>query len=105
MHLVILQHPQMRVSSHIKIVLPYQLQSQTDLTFLTDDILREIAMSQKNYFKLNKENSKNGREHYFEFREEVSEESQIVRSYKYHGIYSVLLKILSIVYRKSLMAL
>ncbi|MCC9693011.1 hypothetical protein HK253_01015 [Streptococcus agalactiae] len=37
------------------------------LTFLTDDILREMAMSQKNYFKLNKENSKDGREHFFIF--------------------------------------
>ena len=37
------------------------------LTFLTDDILREMAMSQKNYFKLNKENSKDGQDHYFYF--------------------------------------
>ena len=37
------------------------------LTFLTDDILREMAMSQKNYFKLDKENSKDGRDHYFYF--------------------------------------
>ena len=37
------------------------------LTFLTDDILREMAMSQKNYFKLNKENSKDGKDHYFYF--------------------------------------
>ena len=37
------------------------------LTFLIDDILRTMAMNQKNYFKLNKENSKDGRDHYFWF--------------------------------------
>ena len=37
------------------------------LTFLIDDILRTMAMNQKNYFKLNKENSKDGRDHYFYF--------------------------------------
>ena len=35
------------------------------LTFLTDDILREMAISQKNYFLLNKENARDGRNHYF----------------------------------------
>ena len=38
------------------------------LTFLIDDILRTMAMNQKNYFKLNKENAKDGRDHYFYFR-------------------------------------
>ena len=38
------------------------------LTFLTDDLLREMAMSPKNYFKLNKHNSKDGRDHYFQFQ-------------------------------------
>ncbi len=37
------------------------------LTFLIDDILRTMAMNQKNYFKLNKENAKDGRDHYFWF--------------------------------------
>ena len=37
------------------------------LTFLIDDILRTMAINQKNYFKLNKENSKDGRDHYFYF--------------------------------------
>ena len=39
------------------------------LTFLTDDILREMAISQKNYFLLNKENARDG----------------LVRKYKYLG--------------------
>lgn len=38
------------------------------LTFLIDDILRTMAMNQKNYFVLNKENAKDGREHSFYFR-------------------------------------
>lgn len=32
-----------------------------------DDILRTMAINQKNYFKLNKENAKDGRNHYFWF--------------------------------------
>ena len=38
------------------------------LTFLIDDILRTMAINQKNYFVLNKENAKDGREHRFYFR-------------------------------------
>lgn len=37
------------------------------LTFLIDDTLRTMVINQKNYFKLNKENSKDGRDHYFYF--------------------------------------
>ena len=37
------------------------------LTFLIDDILRTMAMNQKNYFKLNIENAKDGWDHYFAF--------------------------------------
>lgn len=55
------------------------------LTFLIDDILREMAMSQKNYFKLNKENSKDGREHYFYFQIVGNRESSRVRVFKYIG--------------------
>ena len=35
------------------------------LTFLIDDILRTMAINQKNYFVLNKENAKDGRDHYY----------------------------------------
>lgn len=35
------------------------------LTFLTDDILLTMFTSKKNYFKLNKENAKDNRNHYF----------------------------------------
>lgn len=53
------------------------------LTFLTDDILREMTMSQKNYFKLNKENSKDERDYYFYFKIEMSDESKMVWKYQY----------------------
>lgn len=55
------------------------------LTFLTADILREMAMSQKNYFKLNKHNSKDGRDHLFYFRIEIGKGDNLVRKYWYIG--------------------
>lgn len=61
------------------------------LTFLTDDILREMAMSQKNYFKLNKENSKDGRDYYFCFKIEMSDESKMVRKYQYLKVFTQML--------------
>lgn len=38
------------------------------LTFLTDDILRTMALCHTNYLRLNQENAKDGRNHYFVFR-------------------------------------
>lgn len=55
------------------------------LTFLIDDILREMAMSQKNYFRLNKANSKDGRDHYFIFKIETESDNKTVRKYEYVG--------------------
>ena len=52
------------------------------LTFLVDDILRTIAMNQKYYFKLNKENSKYGRDHYFYF-DVILNENKLIRKFKY----------------------
>ena len=37
------------------------------LTFLINDILRTMAINQKNFFVLNKEKTKDGRDHYFWF--------------------------------------
>ena len=39
------------------------------LTFLIDDILRTMAINQKDYFVLNKENAKDGRDHYYYYFE------------------------------------
>ena len=53
------------------------------LTFLIDDILRTMALNQKNYFRLNKENTKDGRDHYFYFLIDVEKENTKVRKFKY----------------------
>lgn len=42
------------------------------LTILTDDIHRAVAMNPKNYFKLSKCHSKDGRDYYFYFTVEFS---------------------------------
>lgn len=55
------------------------------LTTLTNDILRALAMSQKNYFKLSKRYSKDGRDHYFYFTVEVSKKEVGVRRFGYEG--------------------
>lgn len=52
------------------------------LTFLIDDILQTMALNQKNYFKMNKENAKDGKEHYFYFKITLSE-NRLVRNFKY----------------------
>lgn len=56
------------------------------LTFLIDDILRTMAMNQKNYFVLNKENAKDGREHRFYFRVVPEKESPRNRTNAYAGV-------------------
>jgi len=54
------------------------------LTFLIDDILRTMAMNQKNYFKINKENAKDGRDHYFYFFiKMLNNNNEITRKYFY----------------------
>ena len=55
----------------------------TPLTFLTDDIMLTMAKSNKNYFKLNKENSKDNRDHYFIFKVEIVKESKLTRKYSH----------------------
>lgn len=53
------------------------------LTFMIDDILRTMAINQKNYFKLNKENTKDGRDHYFYFSVDMGTENKNTRIFKY----------------------
>ncbi|MBS6654906.1 MAG: hypothetical protein KH262_03075 [Streptococcus sp.] len=55
------------------------------LTFLTDDIMREMAISQKNYFLLNKENARDGLNHYFHFEVSLPDSKTLVRQYRYLG--------------------
>ena len=42
-----------------------------------------MAKSMKNYFKLNKENAKDNRDHYFIFKVETINESKLTRKYSY----------------------
>ena len=53
------------------------------LTFLIDDILRTMAIDQKNYFVLNKENAKDGRDHRFYFEVDMDSENIRIREFKY----------------------
>ncbi len=52
-------------------------------TFLTDDIMLTMHKSRKNYFKLNKENAKDNRDHYFIFDVEELTESKLTKKYSY----------------------
>lgn len=52
------------------------------LTFLIDDILRTMAINQKNYFILNRENSKDEKEHYYYFKV-ISERKINTRKFVY----------------------
>ncbi|HEL2057396.1 TPA: hypothetical protein TY768_000561 [Streptococcus suis] len=53
------------------------------LTFLTDDILKTMATPRKNYFVLNKERSKDNRDHFFIFKVESEKESNLTWKYRY----------------------
>lgn len=55
----------------------------TPLTFLIDDILLFMFKSKKNYFKLNKENAKDHRDHYFIFSIETLDEQKSIRKFAY----------------------
>lgn len=61
----------------------------TPLTFLTDDILLSMAKSMKNYFKLNKENAKDKRDHYFIFEVKLMEKRSLTRQYIYQKTVTV----------------
>lgn len=62
----------------------------TPLTFLTDDIILAMAKSQKPYFKLNKENAKDNRDHYFLFTVEAAESNKLIKKYTYlKTVYSM----------------
>ncbi|WP_367783280.1 DUF5960 family protein [Streptococcus pluranimalium] len=56
---------------------------QIPLTFLTTDILNSMARSQKSYFKLNKENTVDNRDHYFIFDVIQFEESKRIKKFIY----------------------
>lgn len=53
------------------------------MTFLTDDILKTMATSCKNYFVLNKEKSRDNRDHFFIFEVRTLEENPLIYHYTY----------------------
>lgn len=53
------------------------------LTFLTDDILKTMATSRKNYFVLNKEKARDNRDHFFIFEVRTLEENPLIYHYTY----------------------
>ena len=55
------------------------------LTFLTDDIFREMDISQNNYFLLNKENARDGRNNYKLLKVSLLDFKTLVRQYRYLG--------------------
>ena len=57
----------------------------TPLTFLVDDILLSMALSHKNYFKLNKENARDFQDHYFYFKIRMSNDGKQIRFFDYNG--------------------
>ena len=71
--------------SYLRFELDFYKYSALDipLTFITDDILCTMAMSQKHYFKLNKSKSLDGRDHYFVFSIKMNKDSSGIRQYEY----------------------
>ena len=55
------------------------------MTFIIDDILLSMALSHKNYFKLNREKSVDGKEHYFQFKIVMEPDNKNVRMFQYVG--------------------
>ncbi|WP_315018619.1 DUF5960 family protein [Abiotrophia defectiva] len=53
------------------------------LTFLTDDILKTMATSRKNYFVLNKEKARDNRDHFFIFDISTLEKNPLIYRYSY----------------------
>lgn len=55
------------------------------LTFLTDDILKMMFSTGRNYFRLNASNAKDKRDHFFLFKKHGYEDNKEVLRYEYVG--------------------
>lgn len=55
------------------------------LTFLTDDLVQMMVKTDRSYFRLNAQNAKDKRDHYFVFEIETPKENSEVKLYKYTG--------------------
>ena len=67
-------------------------ENKLQMDYFSEDYIRfeedfqkcsSMALNQKNYFKLNKENTKDGRDRYFYFLINVDKENTKVRKFKY----------------------
>lgn len=60
------------------------------LTFLTDDILKFMFFTKKNYFRLDANKSKDNKTHYFIFNEHPHKDNKNVKIYEYsHHCYNL----------------
>ena len=57
----------------------------TPLTFIIDDILLSMALSHKNYFRLNKQKSVDGRDQYFYFQVTLDSDNKNICKFRYTG--------------------
>lgn len=57
----------------------------TPLTFIIDDILLSMALSHKNYFRLNKQKSVDRRDRYFHFQVTLDSDNKNIRVFRYIG--------------------
>ncbi|HFI0506164.1 DUF5960 family protein [Streptococcus suis] len=62
----------------------------TPLTFIIDDILLSMALSHKNYFRLNKQKSVDGRDHYFYFQVVSDTGNRNIKIFRYVRQYDKL---------------
>lgn len=60
------------------------------MTFLTDDILKTMTTSRKNYFVLKKEMARDYRDHFFIFEVNTVEENPLISRYSYKNITTYL---------------
>ncbi|MCK1238817.1 DUF5960 family protein [Streptococcus uberis] len=74
------------------------------LTFLTDDILLTMGQSQLPFFKLNKENAIDQKDHYFCFELTPNGKNSEISIYNYIGVRQALpeehLKMIKSIYKK-----
>ena len=74
-------------SSYLRFEEDFYKYSRLDipLPFLLDELLLAMALSQKNYFRLHKEQSRDGRDHYYYFKVRMSGSREEIRVFEYRG--------------------
>lgn len=59
--------------------------TDTLLTFLSDDILYHLVKTKKNYFRINRDHSRDNQHHYFFFEKNYTRENSNIIRYSYIG--------------------